>query len=337
MTVSISIIYICMFLTKRAIVSSGGTVPPYIRAVTRDLNNYISKHSPRLIPVGYSAADVKEILTDSWAYLSCAINGQSSDPSRIAFFGLNSYSWCGPTSSTANYVASSYDKLIDDFGNTTIPLFFSEYGCNKVEPRVFDEVPVLYGNMTSVLSGGIVYEYYQETSNNFGLVWLYDNGTAEIRVDYDNLQRQYNKLNLKALQNADSSATMAKAPSCNSDLIKSNQFNTSFKLPSLPSGGQDLIDNGVKNPKNGKLVSVTQTQVTLPIYGSTGSQLRNVAIKPLPEDQSNTPNGQSTPGTSTSSGAQPSSSKKSSAGRLKVTEVAVMGMISLYALLCLLE
>ena len=311
------------------IVPSGGIVPPYLRAVTRDLNNYISKHSPRLIPVGYSAADVKEILTDSWAYLSCAIDGKA-DPSRTAFFGLNSYSWCGPTSSTANYVASSYDQLIDDFGNTTIPIFFSEYGCNKVEPRVFDEVPVLYGNMTSVMSGGIVYEYYEETANNYGLVSLYDNGTAAIRVDYDNLQKSYDKLNVNALQSQNSSATMAKAPSCSSSLITSNQFNTSFKLPSVPSGGQDLIDNGIKNPNDGKLVSVTQTQVTLPIYGSNGNELKNVAIKPLADDQSNTPNGQ---GTSTSSGANPSTSKKSSAGRLEVAEYSLTGVLALFALL----
>lgn len=113
-------------------VPSGGTVPPYLRAVTRDLKSYISKHSPRTIPVGYSAADVREILTDSFAYLSCDINEQSSDPSRIDFFGLNSYSWCGPTSSTANYGAAGYDVLISQFGNTSIPVFFSEYGCNKV-------------------------------------------------------------------------------------------------------------------------------------------------------------------------------------------------------------
>lgn len=85
--------------------ASGRTSPPYIRAVTRDLKNYISKHLTRSIPVGYSAADVSEILTDSWAYLSCAINGDSSDPSRSDFFGLNSYSWCGPTSDLANYDA----------------------------------------------------------------------------------------------------------------------------------------------------------------------------------------------------------------------------------------
>ncbi|KAL9103908.1 MAG: hypothetical protein Q9163_001101 [Psora crenata] len=318
-------------------VPSGGTVPPYIRAVTRDLNDYIAKHSPKQIPVGYSAADVKDILTDSWAYLSCAINGQASDPSRIAFFGLNSYSWCGPTSPSANYVASSYDKLVEDFSNTTIPIFFSEYGCNKVEPRVFDEVPVLYGNMTSVMSGGLVYEYYQQIANNFGLVWLYDNGTAQIKVDYDNLQSQYNKLDITTLQKGNMSAITIQPAHCSDDLIQSAQFSTSFMLPSVPDGGQDLIDNGVKNPNNGKLISVTQTSVSLPVFGSNGGQLKNLAIKPLADNESNTPNGQDTSGSTTSgsitaSVAQPSPTNKNSCSRVKGS-LAFAGIVAFAAIL----
>lgn len=249
------------------------------------------------------------------------------DPSRIAFFGLNSYSWCGPTSDTANYVASSYDQLVDEFGKTSIPVFFSEYGCNKVEPRVFDEVPVLYGNMTDVMSGGLVYEYYEETSNNYGLVWLYDNGTAQIRVDYDNLQSQYNKLDIKALESGNSSATMIQPPSCSKSLIQSSTFNNSFVIPDVPSGGQELINNGIKDPMNGKLVSVTQTQVALPVYGSNGGLLKDLAIKPLADDQSNTPDGGSTSGTTTSSGSNPSGTKKSEAVQLAATAYLLAGIL----------
>ena len=102
--------------------NSGSIDPPYIRAVTRDLKNYIAKHSTRSIPVGYSAADVREILVDTWEYLQCAIDGKSNDPSRIDFFGLNSYSWCG---ATANYQNSGYQDLTSDFSKTTVPIFFS--------------------------------------------------------------------------------------------------------------------------------------------------------------------------------------------------------------------
>ena len=126
-------------------ISDGGSVPPYLRAVTRDLKNYISKHSPRNIPVGYSAADVREILADSWSYLQCAVDGLASDSSKIDFFGLNSYSWCGGKADGTNFQTAGYDILVSQFSNTTIPVFFSEYGCNKVEPRVFEEVQELYG------------------------------------------------------------------------------------------------------------------------------------------------------------------------------------------------
>lgn len=312
-------------------VPSGGTVPPYLRAVTRDLKNYIAKHSPRMIPVGYSAADVSEILTDSWTYLSCDINGQTSDPSRSDFFGINSYSWCGPTSPTANYQASSYDKIITTFGNTTIPIFFSEYGCNKVEPRVFDEVAVLYGNMTSVMSGGLVYEYYEEIANNFGLVWLYDNSTAQLRTDYNNLQQAFNKLDIKSLESVNSAASMLKSPKCSSDLISSKGFVTSFTLPSVPSGGQDLIDNGIKNPNSGKLVPVTDTAVSLTVYSSSGSKIQNLAIKPLANDQSNTPNGGNTGGTSAPS---PTPSKKAAAGRVELSLGALFAL-QVFTFLCL--
>lgn len=310
-------------------VGTGQTAPPYIRAVTRDLKNYISKHLTRSIPVGYSAADVSQILTDSWTYLSCDINGQSSDPSRSDFFGLNSYSWCGPTSPTANYDASSYGTVITTFGNTSIPVFFSEYGCNKVEPRVFDEVPVLYGNMTSVMSGGLVYEYYQE-ENNYGLVWIYDNGTAQLRGDYNALQKQYNTLDVKALQSMDSALESVKSPKCSSDLISSSGFNTSFTLPAVPSGGQTLIDNGIPNPNRGKLVSVTTTTVANTVYDANGNVIKNLAIKPLADDESNTPNGSNTSGQSSSTtGATPSATKKGAAGR---NEIGACGLVGLLAL-----
>ncbi|KAL9599473.1 MAG: hypothetical protein Q9219_003812 [cf. Caloplaca sp. 3 TL-2023] len=269
--------------------------PPYVRAVTRDLKDYIAKNSPRNIPVGYAAADVRDILADSFAYLSCVVNGQSSDMSRIDFFGLNSYSWCGDVT----FQDAGYDILVQMFSNTTIPIFFSEYGCNEVRPRLFTEVQALYGpNMTGVMSGGIVYEYVQE-SNNFGLVDLYDNGTAALRVDYDTLQQQYNKLDVKRLQSGNASAAALQSPQCSSNLIAGGSFSKSFKVPSIPSGGQTLIDNGIESPNVGKLVPVTQTKVPMEVYGSNGGVLRDLAIEPLPQDRSNTPNGQDTTGSTT--------------------------------------
>ena len=299
-------------------ISKGEKVPPYLRAVTRDLKSYISKHSPRDIPVGYSAADVRDILADSWSYLQCAVDGSRTDSSRIDFFGLNSYSWCG---GDANFETSGYNILVSQFSNTTIPVFFSEYGCNKVEPRVFNEVQTLYGPlMTPVMSGGIIYEYVQEEANKFGLVALYDNGTAQILGDYDNLQAQFNKLDIKALDSGNSSATKLIAPTCKSSLIGSSSFNRRFSLPAIPSGGQALIDNGLQNPNNGKLVAVTETNVPLPVYGSHGGRLKNLVIKPLLDDETNTPNGSDTsgPASTTSPSANATPTHKGDASRTEL-------------------
>ncbi|KAL8903105.1 MAG: hypothetical protein Q9207_004154 [Kuettlingeria erythrocarpa] len=306
-------------------------VPPYLRAVTRDLKNYIAKHSPRNIPVGYSAADVRDFLADTFAYLSCHIDGSTSDVSRIDFFGLNSYSWCGDV----DFQRAGYDILVQMFANTTIPVFFSEYGCNEVEPRIWTEVLALYGpNMTTVMSGGIVYEYVQE-KNNYGLVDVHDDGTATILIDYDNLQKQYNKLDIEQLQSGNSTAATLKSPTCSGDLITESDFSKTFRIPSIPSGGQDLIDNGIDNPNIGNLVPVTETAVRANVFGSNGGLIKDLAIKPLPEDQSNAPNGQDTTGSTsaspsgTSSGAEASST--SGAGKTSINlllSIIALGLIS---------
>ena len=303
-------------------IASGETVPPYTRAVIRDLKDYITKHSPREVPVGYSAADVREILADSWAFLECAIDGSSSDNSKIDFFGLNSYSWCG---GDATFETSGYNILVSQFSNTTVPVFFSEYGCNKVEPRVFNEVQALYGlQMSSIMSGGLVYEYVQEEANNYGLVILYPNATARLMVDYDNLQSQYNKLDLKALESANSTAISAVAPACKSSLISSSGFANKFVLPPPPAGAQSIINNGLEAPNNGKLVDVSETQVAQPVYASNGRQLRNLAIKKLLDDQSNTPNGSGTSNAApTVSSPQATPTHKSAASR---REMSVWGV-----------
>jgi len=96
---------------------------PYIRAVTRDLKEYMAARGGRQIPVGYSAADVRPILVDTANYVSCSISGVQND-GKADFFGLNSYSWCNGD----NFQTSTYNVLADDFANTTIPVFFSEFG-----------------------------------------------------------------------------------------------------------------------------------------------------------------------------------------------------------------
>ena len=291
-------------------------VPSYIRAVTRDIKDYIAKNANRTIPVGYSAADVRELLGDTWSYLGCNIANSTS--SKIDFFGLNSYSWCGNSS----FTTSSYDQLIAQFSNTTIPVFFSEYGCNLPSPRIFTEVPVLYGPlMTGVMSGGLVYEWDQAV-NNYGLVNVNTNGRVDLLQDYLNLKQQYNTLDIKALMSSNSTATSLQPPTCDQLPITTQGFGDGFNIPARPAGVDDMINNGISNKPNGKLVALSSTTVSQAVYNVSGQQISNLKLNVLPEDQSNTPgsndSGSSSSSTATSSSPSATSSKSAAVRRGEV-------------------
>ncbi len=283
-------------------------IPPS-QAIQRDLTQYIANHASRPIPVGYSAAEVRELTASTWAYLQCAINGDANDPSRIDFFGLNTYAWCG---SDATFESSGYNQLVEQLGNTSVPVFLSEYGCNRDRPRPFAEVPVIYGpQMTSVLSGGLVYEYSQEESD-YGLVELQDDGSAELMADYDNLQQQYSRLDLALLSRVNNGSTNA-PPRCEEDLISAPRFNTSFELPPTPSDAEKFIEDGIPNPNQGKLVDVSKTTVSQRVVDSRGNPVENLAVRLLPNDQSNNPG--PVPSTVTGTAASPSATRQGAASR----------------------
>lgn len=307
-------------------IENGAIVPPYLRAVTRDLKSYIAKHSPRVIPVGYAAASVGELLADSLSYLQCAIGGSKADLSKIDFLGVNSYDWCG---TNITFETSKYQVFISEFSNTTIPIFFSEYGCNRDKPRAFSDVEVLYGpKMAPVMSGGLIYEYSQEEANEYGLVVLNQNGTAELLVDYDTLQAQYNKIDTDELQKDYHSGTERVALKCSSSLIDSTSFAQTFSLPKVPAGAQKIIDNGIDNPNNGKLVPVTTLTVSQKVFSSQGKQLQNLSIKPLPADESNTPNGTDTSGADgTTAAPSATPSKKNAASSQNVGGSILTGLL----------
>ncbi|KAF1362904.1 hypothetical protein EJ07DRAFT_174482 [Lizonia empirigonia] len=281
--------------------------PMYIRAVQRDLKNYIKNHSDRTIPVGYSAADVREILQDTWAYMQCS---HDDDQSSSDFFGLNSYSWCGD----ASFQSSGYSDLVNMFQDSAIPVFYSEYGCNEVQPRIFTEVEALYGSQMTSLSGGLVYEYSQEEAD-YGLVVINSNGSLSLRQDFDNLQNRFNKLDISLIQSTNASSTNIQPPECSMDLITAEEFSKNFTIPAVCPGCQDLITKGISNPKNGKLVDVTDTKPKQAVYGSNGVEIKNLELTKLTE--ANTPGGQNltASGTGSPSGtaAQPSASKTGSA------------------------
>lgn len=265
-------------------VDTGATVPPYMRAVTRDLKNYVKKHSPRPIPVGYSAADVRSILFDSYNYFQCALDGDEDDMSRADIFALNSYSWCGDST----FTEASYDELVEGFRGSSVPVFFSEFGCNTPYPRVFTEIGAIYGDqMTDVFSGGVVYEYTMEP-NNYGLVKLKADGTAHLLSDFLTLRDQYAKLDFSKLQSQKAPTGKAPTPpTCSPSLIKTEKFNNNFTLPVPPPGAQEIIDEGVKPKPSGKLVKITDWEVKLTVKNPDGSVVSNLAVKPLADDEVN--------------------------------------------------
>jgi hypothetical protein len=308
-------------------IPTAGPTPPYIRAVQRDLKNYISAHSDRKIPVGYSAAQVQEVLHDTWAYLECDNDG---DDSRSDFFGLNSYSWCGDASS---FTISNYNVLADWFNNSTIPVFFSEFGCNTPAPRLFQEIPVLYGPQMTALSGGLVYEWTQSPAK-YGLAETEEDGSLKLLHDFDTLQAQYKKLNITLITTQNDTATNLKPRQCSKDLISNDGFSTDFDIPRLPSGADDLIKNGIKNAPKGKIVDIKDTDVTVKVFKSDGAQVQNLKI--TIQDGPNSPgkNGGdletatvSGSATDTASGASATETKKGDADTLRVVGGGVVSAV----------
>lgn len=235
--------------------NSTSSAPAYIRAVVRDMKDYIANNINRAIGVGYSAADVSSLLDDTWNYLAC--EDSSAPSSKIDFFGLNDYEWCGDSS----YTASGYNQLVAMFSDASIPVFFSEYGCNAVQPRTFTEVGALYGpNMTS-FSGGFVYEWTQE-ANNYGLIDVNSTSEVSLLVDYGYLQDEFASINLQALASA--KTTTATASMCNTASVSGTVFPTGFSIPARPSGVDSMISSGgVPSATKGSIVQVTATTSTL--------------------------------------------------------------------------
>jgi hypothetical protein len=131
----------------------------FVKAAVRDTKAYIKSKNYREIGVGYATNDDADIRQNMADYFDCG----DSD-SAIDFWGYNIYSWCGDSS----FKESGFDVQTKNFEKYNVPVFFAEYGCNEVRPRLFTEVKALYGKqMTDVWSGGIVYMYFEE-ENKYG-------------------------------------------------------------------------------------------------------------------------------------------------------------------------
>jgi hypothetical protein len=243
---------------------------PYIKAAARDLKAYRNSKKYRNIPVGYSAADIAELRPMLQNYLACGSNSSES----IDMFGLNAYEWCGNN----NMLTSGYNTLNTYAENYNIPIFFSETGCNTVQPRTFEDQSAIFGSaMNGIWSGAIIYEWIEET-NNYGLIsygpqvaatvvatnvvaGISRAGTpVPVTPDYTNLQSQWATLTPTGVASSAYSPTLT-PPQC----------------PTSTAGGW-LVDGDVKLPSIGQTLSTSGAAAT---------------------------------GTTTSTGASPSSSKKS--------------------------
>ena len=274
-------------------------VPPYLRAVTRDLKNYIKNNVKRAIPVGYSAADVRDVLWDTWNYMQCAENGDINDISRADLFALNSYSWCGPD---ATFELSTFGDLVKGFEQSSIPIFFSEYGCIKPKPRYWNETQSIYGtDMEKVFSGGVVYEWTEE-DNGYGLAKI-DGDTLTLMGDYNRLKDQFAKIDWESLQSTKADSNTPKPPACKSSLITVEGFDSNFTLPVVPPGAQTLIDNGIKSKPSGKLVDISDWSVTMKVMDANGNEMTNLKVVPLANDEFNWPGRNNATTGSSSSGS----------------------------------
>ncbi|KAL4884245.1 Glucanosyltransferase-domain-containing protein [Aspergillus karnatakaensis] len=167
------------FFSGNEVINDGpsSVTAPYVKAVTRDLRNYLKARDYRQVPVGYSAADVNTNRLEMAEYMNCGTDEERSD-----FFAFNDYSWCSPS----DFQTSGWDQKVKNFTGYGLPLFLSEYGCNTND-RDFGEVEALYSTkMTGVYSGGLVYEYSQEPSD-YGIVEI-KNGKVSDLPDFDALK-----------------------------------------------------------------------------------------------------------------------------------------------------
>lgn len=212
----------------------------YVKATVRDMKKYLEARNYRQIPVGYSAADVSSNRFLAAEYFNCGDDKYA----RIDMFGVNDYSWCGRSS----YSVSGYSQKVSLYSGYSVPIFLSEYGCNTVRingARPFTEVEAIYSTkMSSVFSGGLAYEYTQE-SNDYGLVQISDDGlNVTILDDFTNFKNELNKTSNPSDAGAVSTYSISTCPTYEAGIWEAN--NT---LPDMPAAASVYFSSGAGSPQ----------------------------------------------------------------------------------------
>ncbi|KAH8659349.1 Glucanosyltransferase-domain-containing protein [Tricladium varicosporioides] len=219
------------FLSGNEVINNASNTncAPYVKAVTRDIKQYIGSRGYRSIPVGYSAADVAENQFLMAEYMNCGTDDERSD-----FYAINDYSWCDPSS----FTTSGWDTLVKNYTGYGIPVFMSEYGC-ITNTRTFGEVAALYNTeMTSAFSGGLVYEYSNE-GNGYGLVDI-TNGEVATTSQFTYLETAFaNATDPSGDGGATTSSAVSTCPT------KSTNWEVSGdSLPAIPSKAAAYMSTG---------------------------------------------------------------------------------------------
>ncbi|KAF2822124.1 hypothetical protein CC86DRAFT_448516 [Ophiobolus disseminans] len=227
-----------LFYSANEVINDDATTncAPYVKAVTRDIKSYINARKLRKIPVGYSAADVDTNRYEMAAYMNCGDDAVRSD-----FFAFNDYSWCDPS----DFKTSGWDQKIQKFKDYSIPIFLSEFGC-VTNKRQFNEIASIYGSdMTSVYSGGLVYEYSKELQGQDPVqpkYGLYDIKEDKKTDDFTTLKNAFSKTpNPSGDGGYKSNGVASKCPT------KSNTWNVTIsanQLPAFPKGADEYLKNG---------------------------------------------------------------------------------------------
>ncbi|KZP00750.1 carbohydrate-binding module family 43 protein [Calocera viscosa TUFC12733] len=202
---------------------------PFIKAAARDIKAYLaSKGSGAL--VGYASTDGSDT-TDDWRdplanYLACG-----SEATSLDLYGLNNYRWCG----AAGSFEGSWASTVAAFSNYPIPAYFSEYGCVADLPRLWNEVPVLYGSqMVGEWSGGLAFSYFPAVGG-YGLVNISsDNTTVITGSDWALLQSELS--NVTFINSPTSSSAQTTSPvACPG---QNSSFLASTTLPPTPDAAK---------------------------------------------------------------------------------------------------
>ncbi|KAI0842564.1 glycoside hydrolase family 72 protein [Hypoxylon sp. FL0890] len=207
---------------------------PYVKATTRDMRQYIGSRGYRKIPVGYSAADVSSNRMQTAQYFNCGTDDERSD-----FFAFNDYSWCAPSS----FQQSGWDQKVKNFTGYGLPVFLSEWGC-ITNGRTFEELGALMNaEMTSVYSGGLMYEYSRE-GNGYGIVELSgDSDSVTDEPEFASFQSALKKYPAPSGDGGASKTTTSVACPTVDDVWDLDEWGPS-NLPAIPDAAVKYMSQG---------------------------------------------------------------------------------------------